>query len=163
MLQFLNNDFCGNENSCSSVPKMQQKWKFLEKSHLVIDPGIVSLVITVSNDRMLGNDLIFTQLFPRKMHFLRSWTMNSNRTLPCIVQNSSNEKHKMRCFVGNIAKNDTVVLQLQYMIEEPLIDISNVTVQSSLTSSIVEAEQKVVFENYTVQTARRLYADIKRY
>lgn len=162
MLQFLYNDFCGNGNKCSSVPKMQQKWENLENFHLVIDPGIVSLTITVSNDNTPSIDLIFMQHFPAKMHLLRTLKTNSNQTLPCIVQRSANEQHSLRCFVGNIAENESVIFRLQYMIEEPLADISKINIQSSLTTNVLKAEEKRVFENYTVKTARRLYADIKR-
>ena len=126
----------------------------VNRTYVVVDPGIVTLRISVSNHQVAVNNVTLLQITPSEMFFYQAVNMNTNRTLPCLT-----EGRLLQYFVGYIRENETVVLHIQFEIRRALTNKLTVTVQSTLNSNLSD---KGVFEQYSVKALRTPYTNVKR-
>ncbi|XP_062567779.1 integrin alpha-4-like [Saccostrea cucullata] len=156
-------NFCGINSNCNIAMNMSLEWeKLVNGRYFLIEPGSVSLLIKLSNLGVSINNIILYQVFPGEMFFLQAVNANSNRTLSCTIKRK--EQHRdLECFFGMIEANEQIIVRLEYMIQEPKSDMSQVTIQSTVTTTTVQSNRTRLSQAYTVQTVRYVYANIKRF
>nr|XP_022310749.1 integrin alpha-8-like isoform X1 [Crassostrea virginica] len=155
MYKFPYSAFCKAGNGCRNALWIHHQWKnMVNRTYVVVDPGIVTLRISVSNHQVAVNNATLLQITPSEMFFYQAVNRNTNRTLSCLM-----EGRFLQCFVGYIKENETVVLHIQYEIRRALTNKLTVTVQSTLNSNLSD---KGVFEQYSVKALRTPYTNVKR-
>lgn len=146
---------------CVSRVTMHQQWENLVNgTSLIVDPGVVSLVTTLTNtdSGVSISDVTLFQILPTGIAFVEIQSPNLNRTLPCTT-----EQIRLKCLIGLVKANETIVLRLVYEIRQAMINTSTITVQSGLNTGLMNNSSLKVFEKYSVKAVRSVYADVKRY
>lgn len=140
---------------------MHQQWENLVNgTSLIVDPGVVILETTLTNTAIgvSVSDVTLFQILPTGIVFVEIQSTNPNGTLPCTI-----EQIRLKCFIGLVKANETIVLRLQYEILQAMINASTITVQSGLNTGLMNSSSPTVFEKYHVKAVRSVYADVKRY
>lgn len=140
---------------------MHQQWENLVNgTSLIVDPGVVTLETTLTNTAsgVSVSDVTLFQILPTGIVFVEIQSTNPNGTLPCTI-----EQIRLKCFIGLVKANETIVLRLQYEILQAMINASTITVQSGLNTGLMNKSSPIVFEKYSVNVVRSVYADVKRY
>lgn len=140
---------------------MHQQWENLVNgTSLIVDPGVVTLETTLTNTAIgvSVSDVTLFQILPTGIVFVEIQSTNPNGTLPCTI-----EQIRLKCFIGLVKANETIVLRLQYEILQAMINASTITVQSGLNTGLMNSSSPTVFEKYHVKAVRSVYADVKRY
>lgn len=140
---------------------MHQQWENLVNgTSLIVDPGVVTLETTLTNTAIgvSVSDVTMFQILPTGIVFVEIQSTNPNGTLPCTI-----EQIRLKCFIGLVKANETIVLRLKYEILQAMINASTITVQSGLNTGLMNSSSPTVFEKYHVKAVRSVYADVKRY
>lgn len=140
---------------------MHQQWENLVNgTSLIVDPGVVTLETTLTNTAIgvSVSDVTLFQILPTGIVFVEIQSTNPNGTLPCTI-----EQIRLKCFIGLVKANETIVLRLKYEILQAMINASTITVQSGLNTGLMNSSSPTVFEKYHVKAVRSVYADVKRY
>lgn len=138
---------------------MYQQWENLVNgTSLIVDPGVVTLEITLTNTAsgVSVSDVTLFQILPTGIVFVE--IQSTNGTLPCTT-----EQIRLKCFFGLVKANETIVLRLKYEIRQAMVNASTITVQSGLNTGLMNKSSPIVFEKYSVNVVRSVYADVKRY
>lgn len=138
---------------------MYQQWENLVNgTSLIVDPGVVTLEITLTNTAsgVSVSDVTLFQILPTGIVFVE--IQSTNGTLPCTT-----EQIRLKCFIGLVKANETIVLRLKYEIRQAMVNASTITVQSGLNTGLMNKSSPIVFEKYSVNVVRSVYADVKRY
>lgn len=138
---------------------MHQEWENLENgTSLIVDPGVVTLETTLTNTAsgVSVSDVTLFQILPTGIVFVE--IQSTNGTLPCTT-----EQIRLKCFIGLVKANETIVLKLKYEIRQAMVNASTITVQSGLNTGLMNKSSPIVFEKYSVNVVRSVYADVKRY
>lgn len=125
-----------------------------------MDPGMVTLVTTLATTAsgVSASDVTLFQIIPTGIAFVEIERANLNRTLPCTI-----EHIRLKCLIGLLKANETIVLRLIYEIRQAMVNTSTISMQSGLNFGLTNNSSPKVFEKYSVKAVRSVYADVKRY
>lgn len=125
-----------------------------------MDPGMVTLVATLTTTAsgISASDVTMFQIIPTGIAFVEIERANLNRTLPCTV-----EQIRLKCLIGLLKANETIVLRLIYEIRQAMVNTSTISMQSGLNFGLTNNSSPKVFEKYSVKAVRSVYADVKGY
>lgn len=125
-----------------------------------MDPGLVTLVATLTTTAsgVSASDVTLFQIIPTGIAFVEIERANLNRTLPCTI-----EQIRLKCLIGSLKANETIVLRLIYEIRQAMVNTSTITMQSGLNIGLTNNSSPKVFEKYSVKAVRSVYADVKGY
>lgn len=125
-----------------------------------MDPGLVTLVATLTTTAsgVSASDVTLFQIIPTGIAFVEIERANLNRTLPCTI-----EQIRLKCLIGSLKANETIVLRLIYEIRQAMVNTSTISMQSGLNFGLTNNSSPKVFEKYSVKAVRSVYADVKGY
>lgn len=125
-----------------------------------MDPGMVTLVATLTTTAsgVSASDVTLFQIIPTGIAFVEIERANLNRTLPCTI-----EQIRLKCLIGSLKANETIVLRLIYEIRQAMVNTSTISMQSGLNFGLTNNSSPKVFEKYSVKAVRSVYADVKGY
>lgn len=125
-----------------------------------MDPGMVTLVATLTTTAsgVSVSDVTLFQIIPTGIAFVEIERANLNRTLPCTI-----EQIRLKCLIGLLKANETIVLRLIYEIRQAMVNTSTISMQSGLNFGLTNNSSLKVFEKYSVKAVRSVYADVKGY
>lgn len=125
-----------------------------------MDPGMVTLVTTLTTTAsgVSASDVTLFQIIPTGIAFVEIERANLNRTLPCTI-----EQIRLKCLIGLLKANETIVLRLIYEIRQAMVNTSTISMQSGLNFGLTNNSSPKVFEKYSVKAVRSVYADVKGY
>lgn len=125
-----------------------------------MDPGLVTLVATLTTTAsgVSASDVTLFQIIPTGIAFVEIERANLNRTLPCTI-----EQIRLKCLIGLLKANETIVLRLIYEIRQAMVNTSTISMQSGLNFGLTNNSSPKVFEKYSVKAVRSVYADVKGY
>lgn len=125
-----------------------------------MDPGMVTLVATLTTTAsgISASDVTMFQIIPTGIAFVEIERANLNRTLPCTI-----EQIRLKCLIGLLKANETIVLRLIYEIRQAMVNTSTISMQSGLNFGLTNNSSPKVFEKYSVKAVRSVYADVKGY
>lgn len=125
-----------------------------------MDPGLVTLVATLTTTAsgVSASDVTLFQIIPTEIAFVEIERANLNRTLPCTI-----EQIRLKCLIGSLKANETIVLRLIYEIRQAMVNTSTISMQSGLNFGLTNNSSPKVFEKYSVKAVRSVYADVKGY
>lgn len=121
---------------------------------------MVTLVTTLATTAsgVSASDVTLFQIIPTGIAFVEIERANLNRTLPCTI-----EHIRLKCLIGLLKANETIVLRLIYEIRQAMVNTSTISMQSGLNFGLTNNSSPKVFEKYSVKAVRSVYADVKRY
>lgn len=121
---------------------------------------MVTLVTTLSTTAsgVSVSDVTLFQIIPTGIAFVEIERANLNRTLPCTI-----EQIRLKCLIGLLKANETIVLRLIYEIRQAMVNTSTISMQSGLNFGLTNNSSPKVFEKYSVKAVRSVYADVKGY
>lgn len=121
---------------------------------------MVTLVTTLTTTAsgVSVSDVTLFQIIPTGIAFVEIERANLNRTLPCTI-----EQIHLKCLIGLLKANETIVLRLIYEIRQAMVNTSTISMQSGLNFGLTNNSSPKVFEKYSVKAVRSVYADVKGY
>lgn len=121
---------------------------------------MVTLVTTLATTAsgVSASDVALFQIIPTGIAFVEIERANLNRTLPCTI-----EQIRLKCLIGLLKANETIVLRLIYEIRQAMVNTSTISMQSGLNFGLTNNSSPKVFEKYSVKAVRSVYADVKGY
>lgn len=121
---------------------------------------MVTLVTTLTTTAsgVSASDVTLFQIIPTGIAFVEIERANLNRTLPCTI-----EQIRLKCLIGLLKANETIVLRLIYEIRQAMVNTSTVSMQSGLNFGLTNNSSPKVFGKYSVKAVRSVYADVKGY
>ncbi|XP_034317795.2 integrin alpha-9 [Magallana gigas] len=159
--KFLYSTFCDEVRECFITVSLHQQWEnLLNGTSLIMDPGMVTLVTTLTTTAsgVSASDVTLFQIIPTGIAFVEIERANLNRTLPCTI-----EQIRLKCLIGSLKANETIVLRLIYEIRQAMVNTSTISMQSGLNFGLTNNSSPKVFEKYSVKAVRSVYADVKGY
>lgn len=121
---------------------------------------MVTLVATLTTTAsgVSVSDVTLFQIIPTGVAFVEIERANLNRTLPCTI-----EQIRLKCLIGLLKANETIVLRLIYEIRQAMVNTSTISMQSGLNFGLTNNSSPKVFGKYSVKAVRSVYADVKGY
>lgn len=121
---------------------------------------MVTLVTTLATTAsgVSVSDVTLFQIIPTGIAFVEIERANLNRTLPCTI-----EQIRLKCLIGLLKANETIVLRLIYEIRQAMVNTSTISMQSGLIIGLTNNSSPKVFKKYSVKAVRSVYADVKGY
>lgn len=121
---------------------------------------MVTLVTTLATTAsgVSVSDVTLFQIIPTGIAFVEIERANLNRTLPCTI-----EQIRLKCLIGLLKANETIVLRLIYEIRQAMVNTSTISMQSGLNFGLTNNSSPKVFKKYSVKAVRSVYADVKGY